>query len=352
MIVQKTTKEYRKLEVLSSSDLRSFANNRRKFYREVVLREKDDSEEEEYDRSLLIGDITHTLLLQPETFDSKFHLSVCPAPPTGKMLAFTEALYKRTVENSDENGCLLVDFEDIATQAHMDAGYSGKAWGLSRVLRDFENSNGELYFKELREVTGTGKQVVCIADLTASERIKATLMTHEYTSEIFERTTDDRYIVLNEWQNEGFDYQGLKLKAMLDKIIIDTEDRTIDIYDLKCVWNNTDFYRTYYLKRRAYIQALVYFYAVSLSEIFPVDVSDYLINPPIFVAADSGDFYAPIKYQLLSKDLKNAALGFMESGRQYKGVDEIVEDILWSFETQNWRSSKEIFDKKGYGELK
>lgn len=352
MIKQKTAKEYRKLEVLSSSDLRTFAINRRKFYKEVILREKDDSEEEEYDKSLLVGDITHTLLLEPESFDSKYHLSVCPAPPTGKMLAFTESLYKHTMENIDSDGHILVDFEEIATQAHIDAGYSGKAWRLERVLRDFKDSNGELYYKELRECSGTGKQVVCIADLTAAERIKATLLTHEYTSEIFEKTTDDRYIVLNEWKNEDFAYKGLKLKAMLDKIIIDTEDKIINIYDLKCVWDNNNFYRTYYLKRRAYIQALVYYWAIMNAENFPVNLDDYLVEPPIFVAADSGDFYSPIKYRLHTEDMMRATKGFIEGDRYYIGVDDIVKQILWSTETGNWRSSKEIFDAKGYGVLK
>lgn len=352
MIKQKTEKEYRKLEVLSSSDLRTFAINRRKFYKEVILREKDDSEEEEYDKSLLVGDITHTLLLEPESFDSKYHLSVCPSPPTGKMLAFTESLYKHTMENIDSDGHILVDFEEIATQAHIDAGYSGKAWRLERVLRDFKDSNGELYYKELRECSGTGKQVVCIADLTAAERIKATLLTHEYTSDIFEKTTDDRYIVLNEWKNEGFDYEGITLKAMLDKIIIDTKDKTIDIYDLKCVWNNTDFYRTYYLKRRAYIQALLYYQAVMEAENLPIGIDEYIVKPPIFVAADSGDFYAPVKYRLYSGDLAKAAVGFTDGDRYYQGVESIIEEILWSTKTGNWRSSKEIFDAKGFGVLR
>ena len=128
-----TTEEYRKLDRLSASDLRTFITDRKKFFKEKVQKEKPD--EDEYNKSFLIGDIVHTKLLEPDTFDNKYFMSRCQDVPTGNMLSFTEALIKWTIFYTDENGTVTVDFKDIAEAAYKDSGSSGNLRQLLRSLK-------------------------------------------------------------------------------------------------------------------------------------------------------------------------------------------------------------------------
>lgn len=347
MIGQKSVQEYRKLDILSSSDLRTFSIDRRKFYKNVILKEGGE-DDEDYNKSLLVGDIVHTLILEKDKFDERYFLSICPEPPTGLMLAFTEALYKYTVLNMDDEGNMTKDFDDIAREAYSESGFKIT---LDAVLRKFADSNAELYYKELREARTNKKTVVCIEDLTMAEKAADRLRTNQFTCDIFSKVSDDRYLVLDEFKVEDFEIFGLRLKAMIDKTIIDTEDKTIDIYDIKCIWNPPKFYREYYLKRRAFIQAVVYREAIK-SVTLPIDLSDYWINYPTFVVADSSNFYDPIKYSLSEEDYKESIFGFEAFGTKYEGTKEIIENVKWCQDTQNWKTSMEIFDNQGFAALK
>ena len=56
---------------------------------------------------------------------------------------------------------------------------------------------------------------------------------------------------------------SMKFKSMMDKVVVDHEKRTVQVYDLKCVWAVENFYEEYYLYRRAYIQAFLYWQAAT-----------------------------------------------------------------------------------------
>jgi len=94
--VKKTKEEqkYRAIEVDSSSSLKDFALDRRKYYKKHYLREKVEEKE---NPAANMGKLVETLLLEPEEFDNRFYMSSCVAIPTELMLKFVEALHKYTV---------------------------------------------------------------------------------------------------------------------------------------------------------------------------------------------------------------------------------------------------------------
>lgn len=346
---KRSVKEYRQLDRLSASDLRLFTLDRRKFFRIVVMKEQE-KEKEEYSKSLLIGDIVHTLLLTPNEFDNKFLMSICPAPPTGLMLAFTEALYKHTMLSSDEEGNVGREFEEIAKDAHAESGFKQT---LEVVLKKFKDSNAELYYDELRKAKAVKKTVVCVEDRGMAEKIVERVKTHPHTRDAFEGVSrePERYIVYNELQIDDFEVDELPMKAMLDRVIIDRDRETITIYDPKVVWEVDRFYREYYLKRRADIQGYIYFKAL-FNYNFGDFTEDYVINFPIFVACDSANFYAPINYQMTADDIDRAYDGFEEGGRKYEGVKDIIANIKWCQESGDWTTTKDINANNGFSYLK
>ena len=339
---QLTDKEYRALPQLSASDLRLFCTDLKKFYKKNILGE---IEEEEYNRSLLIGTLVHCLLLEPDTFDSKFYISQCEKVPTGKMLEFVEILYRKTVENMNSEGELTVTFEELARMAHEESSFE---WKLDTILKKFAGSEAESYYKQLREANSKGLSVVCMDDINIANRIVEIAKNHPYTSEILNAVSNDKIQVFDELQLESFHIDGCEMKMKLDKIIVNHVQKTIQLYDIKIVYDVNSFYYNYFLSKRADIQAFVYHQGLMSGKLdLGFDYSDYEILFPIFVAIDSQCFYAPVLYQLTAESMDNAYNGFKIGEREYIGVKEILENIEFCKENNIWNTTKESFDNNG-----
>jgi hypothetical protein len=147
---------------------------------------------------------------------------------------------------------------------------------------------------------------------------------------------------------EGYSIDGLKLKSMLDKVVVDHKEKTIQIYDLKCVWAVENFYEEYYLYRRAYIQAYLYHRAV----LETTEYQDYEVLYPKFIVCDSGNYNAPLIYTLDMDDMEDAYNGFEYKGRTYPGVKSIIENLKWAVANDKWNISKQNYEKKGMLNIK
>ncbi len=329
--------EYRKLEMDSSSSLKEFSVDRRRYYKKYYLNEKVEEEE---NKAATVGRVVETLLLEPDEFDKRFYMSSIAKAPTGNMLAFVESLYKNTSRD--------VEFSVAVSQAYKDSEYK---WTLDKVLEKFNGSDAEIYFKEIREVRSKNLTVITADDVENAERIVQELKSNEVTAEICNLETNDRYLVQNQLQIEDYEVDGLKLKSMMDKVIIDHTKKTIQCYDLKCVWAVENFYEEYYLYRRAYIQAYLYKQACyELKDQLELEYYDVL--DPIFMVCDSINYYNPLLYTLDKEDMSNAYNGFEHKGRRYPGVKRIIEELKWARKNNIWNISKTNSDNNGRVNIK
>ena len=343
----KTEANYRAIMLDSSSSLKDFSLDRKKYYRKYVSGEHvEDSDS----KASVMGRLVETLLMEPEEFDNRFYMSTCASTPSGLMLDFVEALYKHTVNATDEMGNVTIDFEDIMKAAYADSGFKIK---LEQVVKKFQDSDAELYYKEIREVRGKGLSVVGSEDVNNAEKIVNELRTNFITSDIVNRVNSSRYTVHNQFQIEGYGVDGHLFKSMLDKVIIDHEQKTIEIYDLKCVWAVEGFYEEYYLYRRAYIQAYLYYQAVkSLTISHESEIRGYHVLHPKFIVCDSTNYYSPLIYETTFMDMQNAYDGFEHKGRKYPGVKQVIADLKWALENDIWNISRENYMNKGIVNLK
>jgi hypothetical protein len=275
-------------------------------------------------------------------------MSGCVSAPTGNMLAFVEALYKYTAEATDEQGNVTKSFEEIAKEAYVESGFKLK---FDTVLGKFQGSDAELYYKELREVKGKNLSVVTTTDVTNAENIVNELKTNPITENIVNMVNSARFTVYNQLQIEGYTVDGHLFKSMIDKVIVDHTEHTIQPYDLKCTWNVENFYEEYYLYRRAYIQAYLYWKAcesLTNSEEF----SGYHVLFPKFIVCDSTNYYSPLVYTLHLNDMEDAYDGFEHKGRTYPGVKEIIEDLTWAYNNNLWNISRKNYLNNGLVSLK
>jgi hypothetical protein len=329
----KTEAQYRAIQMDSSSSLKEFSQDRRKYYRKYVLGEKVTDDET---KAATIGRLVETKLMEPELFDEKFFPSVCESAPTGLMLDFVEALYKHMKAATNALGEITREFADVSQDAYKDSGFKIK---YEAVMAKFMGSEAEVYFDEIMIVRTKGMTVVSIQDVTNSENIVTELRNNPITASIVNQTNTYKVDVYNQLQVEDYQVHGHKFKSMMDKVIIDHENKIIQVYDLKCTWSVEGFYKEYYLYRRAYIQAFLYWHAAHYHFKGLVD-DGYTVAYPRFIVCDSTNYFSPLVYTLDTEDMENARDGFEHKGYKYPGVLSIIDDLKWAIDNDVWNISR------------
>ena len=342
---KKTEKTYRAIQMNSSSSLKEFSLDRKKYHKKYILGETG---EEKDTQASITGRVVETMLLEPEEFDNRFYMSSCAAAPTGLMLAFVEALYKSTSMATNEDGKITRSFEDIAKDAYVESGFKIK---FEAVLSKFQGSDAEIFYNEIRIVRGKGLTVITTEDVTNAERIVTELKTNIVTAEVVNLINSRRWQVLNQLQVEGYSVDGMEFKSMFDKLVVDHDEKTIQVYDLKCVWAVENFFEEYYLYRRAYIQAFLYWKACKHFAA-ENDISDYRILYPKFIVCDSTNYMNPLIYILNDEDMDDAYDGFEHKGRTYPGVKDLISDLKWAIETEKWNISRNNYIDGGRVKLR
>ena len=330
----KTEAQYRLIYLDSSSSLKDFSMDRKKYHKKYILNQVVEDEES---KAATTGRLVETLLMEPHLFDEKFHISTCMSTPTAMMLDFVEALYKYTVEATAEDGTITRSFEDMCKDAYADAGFKIT---LEAVLKKFIGSEAEIYYKEIREVRSKNLTVVTTKEIENAEKIVNELRTNTVTADIVNLVNDTQYSVFNQLQVEGYEVFGHMFKSMMDKVIVDHKAKTVQVYDLKCTWSVENFYSEYYLYRRAYIQGFLYHKAAETwaSE---MGYGDYEILLPKFIVCDSTNYANPLVYKMTQDSMTNAMNGFEYKGREYPGVVQLIEDLKWTLENDIWNISRE-----------
>ena len=343
-LMAKTEAMYRAIQMDSSSSLKEFSMDRRKYHKKYFLNEKV---EETDTKASVVGRIVETLLLEPEEFDNRFHMSICTSAPTGRMADFVEALYKHTTAATID-GVVTREMDDIMKDAYTDSGFKIK---FDSVVSKFVGSDAEIFYKEMREVRTKGLTVITSDDVNNAERVVEELKNNFVTSSIINLVDSARYTIHNQFQVEGYSVDSHIFKSMMDKVVIDHNEKTIQVYDLKCVWAVEGFYEEYYLYRRAYIQAYLYKKAAE-SLTLQGELQGYTVLSPKFIVCDSTNYYNPLIYTLSEHDLADAYEGFEHKGRKYPGVKQIIEDLKWAIENDTWKISRENYINNGLVNIK
>jgi len=338
----KTEAQYRAVKMDSSSSLKEFSMNRKKYHKKYILNEHV---EEEDSKAATIGRVVETMLLEPDEFDNRFHMSVVTSAPTAMMLDFVEALCKHTLAATNEDGVVTRSFEELTRDAHADSGFKIK---LDAVLGKFLGTDAEVYFKEMVEVRRRGLTVITMQEVDNATKIVEELKTNDFTAPIVNLVNSARYDVYNQLQVEGYMVGGHKFKSMMDKVIVDHDKKLITVYDLKCTWAVENFFDEYYLYRRAYIQGYLYYYAAKHHF---AELDGYNVLYPKFIVCDSTNYSAPLIYSMNIDSFDAAEHGFTYKGREYPGVTSIIEDLQWAIENDKWNISRENYINNGVVKL-
>jgi len=343
----KTEAQYRAVLMDSSSSLKDFSQDRKKYYKKYFLKEKVEDKDSS---AANMGRIVETLLMEPHLFDEKFYMSSCASTPTGLMLDFVEALYRNTRDATDESGIVKTPMNELLEAAYRDSGFKIK---YEAVVSKFIGSDAEIYYNEIRKVRTQNLTVVNTMEISIAEKIVEQLRINSTTAPIVNLVNSSRYEIIDQMQVEGYEIDGHPFKSMLDKVVIDHKEKTIQPYDLKCTWSVENFYEEYYLYRRAYIQAYLYYYAMlHLTENPELPYYDYKVEHLKFIVCDSTNYYQPLIYTLDSGDMTDAYQGFIHKGRTYPGVGSLIAALKWCVSTNTWNISHKNYLSNGVVNIK
>lgn len=148
-----------------------------------------------------------------------------------------------------------------------------------------------------------------------------------------------------------FQYKEEQCKALLDGILIDHKERTIQPFDLKTIGKSVYDFPNSYLQYGYYRQCA--FYEIALkSENSPVKKyldMGYQILDFVFIAVETklSSSHPAIIYKTNEFDRQCGIKGGYRNRRFYKGIDQLIEEYKFHRDEDYWDLPKDILESKG-----
>ena len=340
--------EYRKINKLSASDIKLFNENRYKFYVTKVLGEK---QEDLTSPAIVLGTLVDFILSDcrgsldefDKRFDEKFKL-LSIKKGSGQMFLLVDELFKFTLRDMDEEGNITSSFstrfEEAFDKLQSQDKFKGKK--VEWALEQFRNSDEEIYFQECLD--SIGKYVV---DQSMLEKAKSTVemvIQDENVNWLFNGAIDldnlSKAVI-------EFEYLGMECKCEIDDLSINHLNKKIIITEIKTSYDIMDAFEYTYLKRRYDLAAAFYYLAV-IQFRDNKNLNGYDIEFQFLAVDTSKERLRPLIYKLSKDDIDRAINGFrLKTGSYYKGLVELIQEIKWCSETQNWNISEKAFKNNG-----
>lgn len=290
------------------------------------------------------------MMTSPELLDSTFYISKGERPK-GLMAKFIDALPSNLTRSTHEAAY---------TDAYLKSGYSTKIQYIIKNLWE-KPINADYYYAKHE---AKGKKVLSLDEYETALLCKKELVTNPCTKDYFVGKRKVYYQVPIYFGVEGTPTEiSLKgdfnrCKGMLDLLVIDHEEKTIQIADLKTIARSAFDFPSSFIKYGYYIQAWFYWHAVeeliagrAVSPAFSSTqlefLKEYTVKPPIFIVVPKVEGSA-IVFSLSMQDMTKIWQG--------TGTFEGVRDLLsrWQFHnmTDQWEFPREVYMNNGTIPLK
>lgn len=344
--VKLSEREYRQLDLDSYSTIKAFIDDRKKYYRKYVLKEKINENATQESDDMRFGSIVDTLLLSPTEFDEKYTIASA-TKPSGQMEDFVNYMVKYTLESVNEFGDLTKSMTELMQESYETLVKKSATGKLRDSFEKFQErflikKEGYDFYFELRE-RGL-KILITPQELDMANNVVEYLINHPYTRDLINLSNTDRYEIINQRMILG-EIEGLPMKMMSDRIVIDHDNKTITPWDLK-VMGNIDIFNYNYLKLRYYIQLAVY------TTMIRQEYVGFNVDPLRFLKVDKFRYMDPIKVNTLEQHYNEAMGGFILNGRKYPGLIQTIGDIQYHKANGIWTSTREAQENRGLVDLR
>ncbi len=180
--------------------------------------------------------------------------------------------------------------------------------------------------------------------------IKNVLQSHEFTSVYFEKGVHDGYEVHFQVPMTSLvdmkDTEGV-IKGLFDIVLIDHNEKTIQIVDLKK--DSIGKFRSSFYSFNYYLQGAMYYFIARSN-----NLTDYKVLNPLYIVANIKDPYRPGVYKMSDNDISAGLYsGHFSSNpnARVKGMYELIEDYYWHVKNDKWDYPVEVYRSNGIIDL-
>jgi hypothetical protein len=318
-----TDSEYFEMDYLSYSKLASFDEKGAK-----SINKSYSGDTEAFNLGALVEE-----LLQGDKNSLKSNFIITDnIKPTASLGVLADAMIENNAEHKLETAVTLA-----------------KKLGLwSSIVKQevYEAKIGTVQFWEYLKNKRSNKRIVSKEMHHKALEMKNGLLNGEFTKDIFKSSKN--VMSLNQmvlvWNDKT-------LKSKLDLVKIDHKNETITPYDLKTIGSDKEGFIKSFYKWRYYIQASMYYDAVSesLTQEASSATYGYKMKPFQFIVVQSQDPANPMVYTVSDAKIREGRDGFYsEDGKLIrKGYKQLIEEYNWHINENKFDFSIETYNANG-----
>lgn len=283
------------------------------------------------------GSMIHEYILQPDEFWKDYIILDFETPKTQQQKELLKYYSRAKLENplSSEEDLLFMCYELVYTSN------KSKERKIQEAKKIVEKYNNYLEYYKNKD----SKKVISFANLQMLKQIKQNLQEHKKANELlFE--FPDTFEVHNEfhinWEYpNASEFGDLSCKSLLDRIMIDTENKKIILIDIKTTANVYDFKHSVeefdYYRQLAYYWLAIHWY---LKHERDIDFEDYTYETYI-IAIQNHDGYEVRVFKMDLESIEN----------RLNTIDYAIKRIAWHKNNSLWDHMKEYYETDGSEDL-
>ena len=307
-------------------------------------------EEKKY---FLIGDGVDMQLTRPiEEFNQKFHISNLQNKPSDTIKSIVNQVYDYVKEVNGTNILTIDKYTEAILDSCNNHNYQPNWKSETRISKIVEAWE---YWEDLK--AAEGKVVLSQEENDLISQIVMSIRTNSTTSKYFEKNNSSVEIL--DQFSIYFTYEGIECKALLDRIIIDHKNKTIQPIDFKTMGDQTLYFPKSLRQRRYDIQAAFYTEALKSKKVYET----YEILPFKFIVESTTNPGNPLvftcnqelleigksgrnAYNLCDKAYVSDEYTVYMKFDKIKGFHQLIEDYKWYMEN-GFSVNREIAQSQG-----
>ena len=310
-------------------------------------------------KHFIIGNGVDMQLTRPiEEFNQKFHISNLQNKPSDTIKSIVNQVYDLVKEEVGElaDKGVLRDHTSKILDSCNDHNYQPNWKTETRIAKIVEAWE---YWEDLK--AAEGKVVLSQEENDLISQIVMSIRTNPATSKYFERDTN--FVEILDQYSIYFNYEGIECKALLDRIIVDHKNKTIQPIDFKTMGDQTLYFPKSLRQRRYDIQAAFYTEALKSKKVYET----YTILPFKFIVESTVNPGNPLVFTCSDELLdigKNGRQPYKLCDKPYvaseyitymkfdeiKGFHQLIEDYKWYMENE-FEKNRKIVEAQGEFQL-
>lgn len=319
LLPQMTEAEYRAEKCASYSALSRLSNNDFSIF---------DKEDTKFSKGLSLGSVVDKMIFEPD-FNVYNEYNIVEYVPDFSGSTAIDQLLNHIKENGLEfNDTQLEELNTLSKDLNLWRGTKNDELRINNINTD-NFWHGVNYLK----LEKNNKPFLLSGDLMIAFKMVEVLKTYKYTKDIFNPSDKFEYIYQGKIL---FEANGMKMKSMLDIMIVDHVNKIIYPKDLK-TGESRNFYQNF--NRFHYpMQSSAYTLAIkSLINSTP-ELKEYKVGKFEFIYISRESINTPMIFEMHNLYTEMGITGWTSAnGVRYKGIIELLDDY-------NWHLSKKIYD--------